>query len=151
EELGGVQDLALGVAQRLAVLDGDELCDAFGVANDQLIGLAQDFCALARLARRPAFEGVGRRVDGGLGVLDARARNRSDLVLGRGVDDVEALIVGGLAPFSADPEVGRDVSEKIVVHDNTYADSERRTVSVMRSTVGNTMSSITSAAGNGMC
>ncbi len=89
-----------------------------------------------------------------LGVLHARARHGSDLVLGRRVDHVEARAVGGFAPFAADPEVGRNVGEEVVVHGHDailQLCSERRTVSAMRSTVGSTASSSASAAGSGIC
>ena len=74
EEFGRVEHLALGIRERLAVLDGDQLGEALGVAHDQLERLAQDLGALARLARRPALERALRGVDRGLGVVDARAR-----------------------------------------------------------------------------
>src|SRR5216684_1668423 len=44
------------IRQRLAVLDGDELRQPLGVANDQLIRLAEDFAALARFLRGPGRE-----------------------------------------------------------------------------------------------
>ena len=79
EELGGVGHLAARIRQRLAVLDGDQLRQPFGIAHDEFVGLAQDFAALARLLRRPGAEcglgGVERR----LGVVDGGARNRGDL------------------------------------------------------------------------
>ena len=121
EELGGVGHLAARVRQRLAVLDGDELGEPLGVAHDQLVGLAQNFAALARLLRGPGPERALRGVERGLGVVDAGAGDRGDLVLGRRIDHVEARAVGGLFPFAADPQIGRDVGEKVVVcsHDCT--------------------------------
>src|SRR5258705_22184 len=53
--------------------------------------------------------------DRGLCILDGRARHRRDLVVGRGIEDVEAAAVGGAAPFAPDPQVGRHVGEEIVV------------------------------------
>ena len=41
---------------------------------------------------------------------------RGDFVLGGRIDDVEAAAVGGFAPFTADPQIGRDVGKQIVVH-----------------------------------
>jgi hypothetical protein len=116
EEFGRISDFAARVRKRLAVLDGDELREALLIAHDQLVGLAQNLAALARLLRGPCGECVACGVDGGLRVIDARARDRGDRALGRRIDDIEALAVGGLAPFSADPEIGRDVGEKIFVH-----------------------------------
>jgi len=58
----------------------------------------------------------GGWLDGCLGVLDASARYRRDDVLGRRIDHVEAAAIGGFAPFAADPQIGRNVGEKIVVH-----------------------------------
>ena len=94
EELGGIGDLAAGIGQCLAVLDGDQLGEPLGVAHDQLIGLAQDLGALARLSPGPARKGIARRIDRGLGVLHRGARNRSDFVLGRRIEHIEAATVG---------------------------------------------------------
>src|SRR6185437_2158217 len=48
--------------------------------------------------------------------------NRGDLALGRRIDDVETAVIGGFAPLAADPEIGRNIGEKIVVvsHDCTF-------------------------------
>jgi hypothetical protein len=116
EELGRIGDLAARVRQRFAVFERDQLGEAFGLRHDHLIGLAQDLGALARLAPGPAFERGLRGVDRGLGVLDARARHRGDDVLGRRIDNLEARIVGGLAPFAADPQLGRNIGEQIFIH-----------------------------------
>ena len=116
EELGGIGDLAARIRQRLAVLDGDQLRQPLGVAHDQLERLAQDLAALARLLRGPGRLRGGGGVDRRLGIIDRGARDRGDLVLGRGIDHVEARAVGGFAPLAADPEVGRDVGEEIFVH-----------------------------------
>ena len=116
EEFRGISDLAAGVGERLAVLDGDQLRQPLGVAHDQVVGFAQNFGALARLLGGPAGKRGARRIDRSLGVFDRCARDRGDLVLGRRIDHVEAAAVGGFAPFAADPQIGRDVGEKIVVH-----------------------------------
>ena len=77
EELGRIGHLAARIRQRLAVLDGDQLGEPLGVAHDQLVGLAQNLGALARLLRGPARERVACGIDRGLGVLDAwRSRPR---------------------------------------------------------------------------
>ena len=53
-------------AKRLAVLKRDQLGEPLGVAHRQVVGLAQDLTALARLLFGPALEcGVGG-VDRGL-------------------------------------------------------------------------------------
>src|SRR5262249_12143217 len=164
---------AAGTRRRFAVLVGDTLGEPLGVAHDQHEGLAQDFGALARLPAGPALEGIARRIDRGLGVLHGRARDRSDLVLGRRVEHVETAAVGGFAPFAANPQIGRHVGEQVVISrahgcnlitlnsscaavdiadaHAGYEFIERRTRSTMRSTVGSAMSSKMSAAGSGMC
>src|SRR5262249_29686908 len=76
---------------------------------------AQSCRALARLPAGPALEGGARGVDRGLGVVHGCARDRGDLVLGRGIENVETAAVGGFAPFAADPQIGRNVSKKVVV------------------------------------
>ena len=115
KELGRVGDLAARVRQRLAVLDGDQLGEPLGVAHDQVKRLAQNLAALARLLRGPALERRARRIDRGLGVFHRGARDRGDLILGRRIDHVEAAAVGRLAPLAADPQVGRNIGEQIIV------------------------------------
>src|SRR5438874_1942955 len=51
-----------------------------------------------------------------LPACDARLCDRRDLVLGGRVEDVEASVIRGLAPFAAYPEIGRDIGEQIFVH-----------------------------------
>src|SRR5215475_9934347 len=76
EELCRIGDLPARVRKRLAVLEGDQLGEAFRVRDDNLIGLAQNLGALARLASAPPFERLLRGIDSGLGILDAGARHR---------------------------------------------------------------------------
>jgi hypothetical protein len=150
---GGIGDFAARIRKRLAVLDGDQLGEPLGVARDQIVRLAQDLGAIARLLRGPALEGCARGIDRRLGVVDRGARDRSDLVLGRRIKDIEAAAVGSLAPFAADPKIGRDIGQQIFVHvygSCDYAFIDRCTRSTMRSTVGSAMSSNMSAAGSGM-
>src|SRR5262249_19152107 len=116
EELCRIGDLPARVRKRLAVLEGDQLGEAFPVRHDNLIGLAQNLGALARLASAPPFERLLRGVDSGFGILDAGARHRGDDVLGRRVDDLEACGIGGLAPLAADPKIGRNIGEQIFIH-----------------------------------
>ena len=119
EEFGGISDLAARIRQRLAVLQRDQFGEALGVAHDQLVALAQDLAALARLAVGPAFEGGVGRIDRGLGVVHRGAGHGSDLAFGGRIDHVEAAAVGRFAPFAADPQIGRDVGEKIFVHESS--------------------------------
>ena len=57
-----------------AVFQRDQLGEALGIAHDQLVALAQDLGALARLAPGPAGEcGVGR-IERRPGVLDRGTR-----------------------------------------------------------------------------
>src|SRR5262249_31265053 len=105
-------------------------------------------------------------MDGGVGVLRGWGGERGDLVLGGRVENVEPAAVGGFAPFAADPQIGRNIGEKVVVSRThgcslttsnlswmraAHACIERRTRSTMRLTVGNAMSSKMSAAGSGIC
>ena len=53
EELGGVGDLATGIGERLAVLEGDQPCELVGVLHHQLPRAPQDLAPLARRRRRP--------------------------------------------------------------------------------------------------
>ena len=116
EEFGGVGDLAARVGKRLAVLDRHQRGEPFGVAHDQLVSLAQNLGAIARLARGPALERIACRIDRGLRVLDRGARNRGDLVLGRGIEHIEAATIGSFAPSAPNPEVGRNIRQQILVH-----------------------------------
>jgi hypothetical protein len=58
------------------------------------------------------LRGIERR----FGVFDGGAGDRSDLVFSRRIDHVETAAVRGLAPFAADPQIGWNVGEQIVVH-----------------------------------
>ena len=121
EEFGGIGDFAARIGQRFAVLDGDEFRQPLGVAHDQFIRLAQHFGAFARLLAGPGGKRAACRIKRGHGVLDRRARNRSDLVLRCRIDDVETPAIRRFAPLAADPQIGRDVGEKIVVHGHGFA------------------------------
>jgi len=103
EELGGIGHLAARIGQRLAVFQRDQFGEALCVAHDQLVGLAQNLGALARLASGPALEGSVGSVNCGFGVLDRGACDRGNLAFGRRIDHVEAGAVGRFAPFAADP------------------------------------------------
>lgn len=59
EEVGGVGGLALGVAEGLAVLPGDELGNVVGVGDDLVVPLAQQLRALAAGLAPEGREGVG--------------------------------------------------------------------------------------------
>src|SRR5579863_9292572 len=115
EELGGIGDFAARVRQCLAVLDGDQFRQPFGVAHDQLECLAQNFAALARLPGGPAGERRRGGVERGVGVFYSSAGDGGDLVFGRRVDHVEACAVGRFFPFAADPQIGRHIGEEIVI------------------------------------
>ena len=86
------------------------------IADDQLVSLAQNLAAFARLFGGPAREGGACCIECGLRVLDGGAGDRRNLVLGRRIDHVEAAAVRGFPPLAADPQIGRDVREQIIVH-----------------------------------
>jgi hypothetical protein len=86
------------------------------VAHDQLVALAQDLAALAGFTRGPALEGGLRGIERGHGIVHGSAGDGGNGVFGGRIGHVETAIVGGLAPLATDPQVGRDVGEKIVVH-----------------------------------
>ena len=116
EELGRIGDLAAQIRQRLAVLDGDQLRQTLGVAHDQLVGLAQDLGALARLLLGPGGKRRAGCIECRDRVIDRGAGDRRDLVLGRRVYHVETSAVRRFLPLATDPQVGRHVGEQIVVH-----------------------------------
>src|SRR5437588_758356 len=63
------------------------------------------------------FHGVtSTATPAGLCCATTRAPDAGVLVLGRGIDHVETRAVGCLAPFAADPQIGRHVGEQVVVH-----------------------------------
>jgi len=125
EELRGVRDLASGIRKRLSVFQGDELRKTLRVAHDELMGLAQDLCPLTGPPRSPSTEGVLSRVDRGSSVLHRGARHGRNHVLGRGIENVEPRAIGGFAPSPADPKIGRDSRQQIVVHRTTPPLSSR--------------------------
>src|SRR6185437_14159611 len=115
EEYRGIGYLAARIRQRFSILERDQLRETLRVAHDQLIGLAQDFRPLARLASGPALECAFGRVERCLSIIDRGAGNRGDLALRRRIDHVETAAIGCLAPLAADPEVGRNIGEQVVV------------------------------------
>src|SRR5438270_671460 len=80
----------------------------------------------------PAGTPASGSIDRSLGVLDGGARDRGNLVLGRRIEHVETGAVGGFLPFAADPKIGWDVGEKIVVH-GTHSCPSNSHVSVTQS------------------
>ena len=70
EERGGVDDLALGLGQRLALLVGHHAGDVIGLGEDAVGGAAQDAPALERGQRLPRTE----RLLGGVDRALARRR-----------------------------------------------------------------------------
>ena len=95
------------------------------------------------------------RIDRGTPSSTLALATDRDRLLGRGIDHVEALVVGGLAPFAADVEIGWNICEQIVVHRfppcRAISAVAIVALSRIRCTVGKTASSRTSAAGSGIC
>src|SRR6185437_17181126 len=92
-------------------------------------------------------------------VLDRGACDRGDGTLGRRILHVEARAVGSGPPLAPDPQVGGHTREQSLggvrgrdgLGGGVHADRERRTLSLIRATLGIAMSSSTSEAGSGMC
>ena len=72
QELGAVGDLAAGLGQRLAHLQGHQQREVLGPLGDQLEGPAQDLAALPRRYLRPGLLGGG----GGVQRRQRRPRGR---------------------------------------------------------------------------
>jgi hypothetical protein len=102
EELGRVPDLATGLGERFAHLQGDELGELLDVREDRLVRPVQDLAALA--GRRPAplplhRDGRGHRGPPvGRGAVGDRAQD----LTGRRVHDLGSGTVRGAEPPAAD-------------------------------------------------
>ena len=101
EERRGVDDLALGLGQRLALLVGHDAGDAIGLGEDPVGGAAEDAAALERGQRLPRAERLLGGVDRALHVLGGRVDDGADHRARRRVRDLEAPTVA-LAPVTAD-------------------------------------------------
>jgi hypothetical protein len=95
----------VGLLQRLAHLQAHDRRDRLGLAEQGVVGVAQDVGALAGRQRGPArlcavggIEGRQRLVRAGLGDLP-------DGLAGAGILDLEAGPVAGVAPRAVDQEL----------------------------------------------
>jgi hypothetical protein len=69
EEVGGVDDLGLGLGDGLAHLERHQQRQVVLALDDHVVGAAQDVAALARRHVAEVLERVGRRLQRGVGVL----------------------------------------------------------------------------------
>lgn len=102
EEVGRVRDLALGVGERLAVLQRYQGRQVLGVLVDQLVPPPEQLGAAA--ARLCAEGGEGRLgcLDCLCCVLGVELGAGADQLAGGWVVDLEGLAGGGLDPFAVD-------------------------------------------------
>ena len=106
QELRTVGDLAAGLGQRLAHLQGHQQREVLGPLGDQLEGPAQDLAALTRRDLRPGLLRGGRGVQGGRAVLGSGVGEAQQDLAGGGILDVERLPGRGRTPLAVDQQTG---------------------------------------------
>ena len=87
DEAGGVEDLALGLGQRLALLVGEQQRQLVGVLDHQVEPAAHELGALLGQHLRPGRQRAVGGLDGGARLGLAEARHPGDDVAGRLVGD----------------------------------------------------------------
>ena len=98
-----IEDLALGLGERLAHLGGQDRGEVVGIGHHQVVELAQHRRALLAGLRGPRLLRLLGGVDGALGFGTAHVRQRGEHLAGRGIGDVEGLAaVALLQPFAGD-------------------------------------------------
>jgi hypothetical protein len=75
EELSSVTDLALSIAQRLAVFQCDELCQHLLLLDHQLKAATQDLAPLAWGCPRPKGQSLVCRANGRKRIIDTCVRH----------------------------------------------------------------------------
>jgi hypothetical protein len=102
DEARRIVDLALGLGERLALLDGHGQRQVVRVRDHQPVPRLQHGCAVLRQQRRPGRErGVGG-VDGGRAFRARQRRHVGQMRAVGGVEDADRGAVGGRAPGAAD-------------------------------------------------
>jgi hypothetical protein len=84
DQVGGVADLAPGLRQRLAQLQGHHLCQRVGPPDHHLVGAVQDLRAGACRSQSPRWRRLGGRSEGALRVVDGSVGHLGDHVFSRG-------------------------------------------------------------------
>ena len=106
KEFSGVEHLAPGIGQRLAVLERDELRQPFAVRHHAIETLAQQLRALARRRRGPGLRSLLRGVDRLNALGHVRACYGRQCLSGRRVHDIDARLVARFLPVFADQKIG---------------------------------------------
>ena len=108
QEVGGVQDLGLGLGDRLAHLERHHQREVVGALDELLVGAPQDLAALARRRRGPLVLDGGRGGERRLGVLDRRVGDLDERLAGGRILDRQSAAAAGAAPLAADEELRTD-------------------------------------------
>jgi hypothetical protein len=102
DEARRIDDLALGLGERLALLERHQQREVGPREGHQLVPAAQAHRALLRHQLAPGREGRGRRRDRGFGLGGPERRHDAEAGAGRRIGDVEHLAVRGRGPLAAD-------------------------------------------------
>ena len=102
ERVGGVQDFALSLGQRLALFQRHGASDGVDPVAHQLGRLLQDLGTIVDGAAHPIRHGPVCRRDGPLGFGSAAECHLGDDFLGGGVDDAQCPAIVGRDPFAVD-------------------------------------------------
>ncbi len=106
EELPAVADLAAGLGEGLAHLEGHQQRDVFLALLEQVERAAEDLGALTRRRGRPRRERLGRGIHRRHAVVDRRIGDLEQDVTGGGVVHGDGLAALGRAPFPVDQQTG---------------------------------------------
>ncbi|MCY1362541.1 hypothetical protein D9M69_492650 [compost metagenome] len=102
DEGGGIDDLALGLGQRLALLGGHQAGQVVLVLDHQLEPAAQAVGALLGGQRAPGRQRLVGSLDGAAGLGSAHLRHSADDLAGSRVVHLDGLAAVGIDPGAVD-------------------------------------------------
>ena len=100
DEAGGIDDLAFGFRERLALLGGHDDAEVVGIGQHQVRELAQDDAALLGQHGAPGGESAVGGLNGAAGFRGAHGGDFADRLEGGGVLYHDGLAVVGFDPFA---------------------------------------------------
>ena len=114
DERGGVDDLAPGLGQRLALLAGHQQRQLVGMIHHQVEPAAQDVGALLGQQLGPSGEGALGCRDGGFRALGIDQRHLGDLLAGGRIGDRKRRLAD---PLAVDVGLALEEGDDLLVHD----------------------------------
>ena len=108
---GRVGNLAAGLGQRLAHLQGHDQREVLGALDHKLVGAAQNLAALARRDVAEADKGLVGGGQSGLGILRRGVCDFDQCLAGRGILNGHRRAAAGVAPLATNKEAPLDSFE----------------------------------------